>query len=73
METLNFANRLVNISRIGFIYMEVGTGISVGRRTVVLMVDGVELKEWFNNTKEAKERMAYIEKRLGVVKVDEMY
>lgn len=64
MKTIKFAYKLVNVSRIGYLTTKWGSGIRSGENAVVMLVDGVELKEWYNTFSEAYERYVQLQKIL---------
>ena len=68
MKTIEFAYRLVNVSKIGYLNTTWGTGIYRGEHAVVMLVDGVELKEWYKTFSEAHNRYERLQKILGMTK-----
>ena len=68
MKTISFAYKTVNISRIGYLSTEIGTGFHGGDRAVVMMVDGVELKEWYKTRVEADARIEQLQRKIGIIR-----
>lgn len=68
MKTIEFSNKLVNVSKIGYLSTRWGTGVYRGETAVVMLVDGVELKEWYKTFTEAQGRYERLQKILGVAK-----
>lgn len=68
MKVIEFSYKKVNISRIGYLTIKAGTGIFRGEWAVVMLVDGVELKEWYKTFSEAYERCKQLERKLELVK-----
>lgn len=68
MKTIDFAYKTVNISRIGYLSIEIETGLHVGDRAVVMMVDGIELKERYKSGVEARKRYEQIQRKIGIIR-----
>ena len=56
MKTIQFACCIVNIEKIGYLSKGYGTGVIDDNFYVSLLVDGVELKEWFNEWSDSYKR-----------------
>lgn len=64
MRTFKFSYHLVNVEKVGYLTRGFCTRLGVAERYVAILVDGVELKEYFKDYEEQNRRYKEVERFL---------
>lgn len=65
MDSFKFSYYLVNAERVGYLTRGFDVRGGCSDRYVAILVDGVELKEWFDNYDEQNKRYEEVKRILG--------